>query len=193
MSNAIFQQRVNLTPAGVPTYLIGDLIGNKNFQNPAQSAIVNIASSVPQAIGSFTWRKNAQTCTPLKADSTGALLGFVARTQDTTWANSNVDQGWSMQVAQGYQLQYFASGTVATVCPSLNNAGAGPILYGDLILINDLTGELASQTTDVIPSGYTQVITNNLPWKVIDTSIVYDAQGSQIANLVAISNIQNSI
>jgi hypothetical protein len=194
MPNALFQQSVNITPSGMPQYLNGDMLGNRNLYNPSQSLIVNKNSSVPQGVASFTWYVDNQTCTPLRADSPSAiLLGFVARTQDTTWLNANVQQGWSMQVAQGYQLQYFATGTFAAVCPSLNNAGAGPILYNDLVLINNTTGALASQTSSTIPSGYTQCITGNLVWRVIDVTPVNDAQGNLLSNLVAISNVQSTI
>ena len=191
--SARFQNKVNISARGIPQYLTGDMLGNKNLMNPAQSAIVNKNSSIPQGVGSFTWMVDNQTCTPLKADSNNTLLGFVARLQDTTWPNGNVNQGWSMQVGQGYQLQYFVDGTFSSICPSLNNGGAGPIVYGDLVLINNTTGVLASQTSSTIPAGYSQVITGNKPWKVINTTTVYDAEGTAIQNLVAISNVQATI
>ena len=174
--SARFQNKVNISARGIPQYLAGDMLGNKNLMNPAQSAIVNKNSSIPQGVGSFTWMVDNQTCT-----------------QDTTWPNGNVNQGWSMQVGQGYQLQYFVDGTFSSICPSLNNGGAGPIVYGDLVLINNTTGVLASQTSSTIPAGYSQVITGNKPWKVINTTTVYDAEGTAIQNLVAISNVQATI
>jgi hypothetical protein len=67
------------------------------------------------------------------------------------------------------------------------------ILYGDLVLINNITGALASQTSTTIPSGYTQCITGNQAWTVIDVTPVYDAQGILLSNLVAISNVQATI
>lgn len=192
MVNACFQNSVNITPSGMPQYLAGDMIGNRNLLNPSLSAIVKINSSVPQPIGGFTWYVNNQTCAPIKAESTGVLLGFVGRTQDTVFPNANVSQGWSMAVQQGYQLQYFPTGTFAAICPSLNNDGAGPILYGDLVLINNTTGALGSKTS--LPMvGWTQCITGNLPWIVIDLTPVYDAQGTVISNLVVISNTQSTI
>lgn len=192
---SLFQQNVNITQRGMPQYLNGDMIGNRNLYNPSQSSVVNVNSTIPQTVGSFTWFVDSQTCTPLLAQATSpnVLLGFVARTQDTVWPGANTLQGYSMQVQQGYQLQYFATGTFGAVCPSLNNAGAGPILYGDIVLINNTTGALASQTSLTIPSGYTQCITGNLVWKVIDVSAVYDAQGNLLNNLVAISNVQSTI
>jgi hypothetical protein len=194
--SAGFQQSVNITPNGVPQYLAGDMIGNKNLYNPSQGNVVNINSSIPQAIGSFTWFVDSQTCTPLLADSpSGILLGFVARTQSTVWPYGNFLQGWNAQVAQGYQLIYFSTGTFGAICPSLNNAGAGPVLYNDIVLINNTTGALASQTSTTIPAGYTQVITgpNIAAWRVIDITSVYDAGGTLIPGLVAISNIQSSL
>ena len=200
MANALFQNQVNITAQGMPQYLTGDYLGNRNLYNPSQALIVNKNSSIPQAVASFTWLLDGQTCTPLKADSpSGILLGFVGRTQDTTWPNGNVNQGWSMQVAQGYQLQYFPTGTFAAICPSLNNAGAGPILVGDIILINNTTGALASQTSLTIPNGYSQCITGGATpsagnaWAVISVQQVYDAQGSLLSNLVAISNVQATL
>ena len=192
---SLFQNTVNITQAGMPQYLNGDMIGNKNLQNPSQSAVVNINSTALQGVATFTWYVNSTTCTPLKADSTGnILLGFVGRTQDTPWPGANTLQGYSMQVQQGYQLQYFATGAFGAVAPSLNNAGAGPILYGDYVIINNTTGALASQTSGTIPSGYTQCITgNSQAWTVIDVTPVYDAQGTLLSNLVAISNIQSTI
>ena len=193
MTNARFQNAVNITAHGMPQYLAGDYIGNKNLMNPAQSAVVYANSSIAQAVGSFTWMQDSGVCTPLKADSNSLLLGFVSRDQATTWPNGNVNQGWSMQVAQGYQLQYFPTGTFACICPSLNNSGAGPAVYGDIVLINNTTGELASQTSSTVPSGYTQCITGGLTWKVINVQSVYDAEGNAISNLVVISNIQATI
>jgi hypothetical protein len=191
--NARFQNKVNNNARGIPQYLAGDMLGNKNLMNPSQSAIVNRASASPQGIATFTWMVDNQTCTPLKADSNNTILGFVARSQDTTWTNANTNQGWSMQVGQGYQLQYFVDGTFSAVCPSLNNGGAGPIVYGDLVLINNTTGALVSQTSSTIPAGYSQVVTGNKAWKVINTTTVSDAEGNLIDNLVAISNIQATI
>lgn len=193
MSNVLSQQSVNITAQGMPQYLNGDMVGNRNLFNPSLGSIVNINSAIPQAIATFTWFVDNQTCTPLKADAQGGLLGFVARTQDTVWPNANVNQGWSMQVGQGYQLQYFPTGTFAAVVGSLNNSGAGPAVYGDLVLINETTGALTSQTSSTIPSGYTQCITGGLAWKVINLTAVYDAQGSLLNNLVVISNVQAQI
>lgn len=190
----IFQQQVNITASGMPQYLNGDMIGNRNLYNPSQSSVVNVNSSVLQGVATFTWYVDNQTCTPLKADSPSSqLLGFVSRDQSTVWPGQNVTQGYSMQIQQGYQLQFFATGTFAAVCPSLNNAGAGPILYGDLVIINNLTGALASQTSGTIPSGYSQCITGSQAWKVISVTAVYDAQGILINNLVVISNVQSTI
>jgi hypothetical protein len=194
MTSAIFQQQVNITPAGMPQYLPGDQIGNRNLYNPSQSSVVNINSPVLQGVATFTWFVDSQTCTPLLAQSPSAkLLGFVPRDQSTVWPGQNILQGYSMQVQQGYQLQYFATGTFGAICPSLN--GGGVILYGDIILINNTTGALASQTSLTIPSGYTQCITGNpnQAWSVIDITPVYDAQGLLISNLVAISNVQPTI
>lgn len=193
-NNAGFQKSVNITPSGITSYYPGQMIGATNFNNPSQSAVVNKNSSIAQGIATFTFYAGANTCTPLFADATnGILLGFVANLNNTVWNDANMKQGWSLQVQQGYQLNYFATGTAAAVVPSLNNTGAGPILYGDIVLINKTTGALASQTSATIPSTHVQCITGGRAWKVINVTPQFDAEGNSLANLVVISNIQDII
>ena len=74
------------------------------------------------------------------------------------------------------------NGSFYAIAPSLN--GGGVIVAGDILVLNNTTGALASQTSATIPTGYTQVpgytVINPAPGEV--------ATDNPIANLVVISN-----
>ncbi len=175
----------------------GDVSGLPPY-NPTKGYIVDAASFGGGIyIGSFCYglagSLNNTQVTQIKGSNT-AIAGFVPRLQDGVWADANVPFGYSMLMPSTRQIQVAAKGTFYAVCPSLN--GGGVIVQGDIIVINDTTGALASQTSTTIPSGYHQAISGGVAWTVINaaptsqTASGYPINNAGVtANLVVISNV----
>jgi hypothetical protein len=175
----------------------GDYFGLPPY-NPTNGYIVDANSyNGGILIGTFAWglagSLNNSQVTQIKGSNT-MLAGFAVRAQDGVWADANVPFGYSMLVPATRQIQIAPKGSFYAVAPSLN--GGGVIVQGDIILVNNTTGALASQTSSTIPSGYTQAITGGVAWTVINvaptsqTASGYPINNAGVtANLVVISNI----
>lgn len=156
----------------------GDFYGLP-INNGGKGYIVDPASAGIN-IGTFCWGligTNNTQVTPFKGSNT-EIAGFTVRSQSGVWSDSDIIKGYSMTVPATRQIQVFANGSFYAICPSLNSGDV--IVAGDIVLLNNTTGALASQTTSVVPSGYTQVA----GYIVINAS----PTNSTITNLVVISN-----
>jgi len=171
-----FQQSVTFMQCALP----GDKYTQPGFGVYDEQGFIVDPDSAGQKIGTFCWGvdgTNNQQITPFKGANT-RIAGFVIRGQQSVWANASLSVGYSDIVPATQQLPVCANGSFYAVCPSLN--GGGVIVAGDIIILNNLTGELKSQTTGVIPANYTQVP----GYKVINAA----PADSQTADMVIISN-----
>lgn len=177
-----FQQSVVFPKTANP----GDFYGVPGY-NAGIGAIVDPASAIGITIGTFCWgilSTNNTQVTQLYT-SGAPLAGFVARVQNTVWSDASVSLGYSNTVPATNQLEYFPRGSFYAVATSLNSGGV--IVQGDIIVQNNTTGVLYSQTSLTIPSGYAQIT----GWTVINPSPLSSTTtaSANATGLVVISNV----
>jgi hypothetical protein len=97
------------------------------------------------AVGTFAWVINAtpNLVTKLKG-ITNTRAVFIPRSNDNTYSNADLAQGWSFTVPANYQLKGAANGSfyVAVTTP---NAG-GTVLVGDTVYIKEVDGDVVVAT-----------------------------------------------
>jgi hypothetical protein len=161
----------------------GDWFGEPLY-NSGKGYIVDSTSS-GQAIGTFCWGlvgNNNSQITPFKGSNT-QIAGFVVREQTSSWVGTNVDLGYNTTIAPGQSCTVIQNGSFYAIAASLN--GGGVIVAGDILVLNDTTGVLYSQTSATIPSGYTQIT----GYKVINAAPGEYSTDNTTTNLVVISNV----
>lgn len=114
------------------------------------------------------------------------FAGIVVRSQSEVWADASVPLGYSMTIPPHGSLEYFIKGSFYVIATSLNSGGV--IVQGDIIVQNNTTGVLYSQTSLTIPSGYVQipgyVVINPAPLSTTSPA------PTNATGLVVISNIE---
>ncbi len=181
VARANFQQSVFFPQTANP----GDFYGTPEFN--AGVGALSDPNGAGIVIGTFCWglpSTNNTQVTQLPASGL-PLAGFVARVQNNVWADADVSQGYSYTIPATNDMEFFPKGSFFAVAASLN--GGGTILAGDIIIQNNTTGVLASQTSTTVPSGYTQIV----GWTVINPSPLSSTTVAlaNAANLVVISNV----
>lgn len=170
------------------TAIAGDWIVQP-LEQDGRAALCNDANLFRILIGTFCWGlPNVNNMQVAQLPASGRVLaGFVGRSQQEVWSDASTTLGYSMQIDNTRTVQYYIRGTFATVAPSLNSGGVA--LAGDIIIQNNNTGALASQTSTTVPSGYTLIpaytVINPSPVQVANTT----ASGLQQAGLLIISNV----
>lgn len=108
-------------------------------------------------VGKFAWVVDGLSApytntrvTFLKGSNT--IPVFIPRENANTYSNADLNQGWSMTIPLGYQLEGCKNGSFYCEVTSLNDGGT--ISAGDVVYVNDTTGDVAV-STDAPVSGYT--------------------------------------
>jgi hypothetical protein len=114
-------------------------------------------------VNTFAWGLATGTSNSSQSNSTVTQLpdgilpfaGFVWRSQQNVIPWSTEQYGYGFAIQAGQNIDLVTQGTFLIFAPSLNAGGV--ILNGNILVQSNTTGEVASQTSATIPTGYTQI------------------------------------
>ncbi len=169
--------------------IVGDSYGLQQV-NVISGKIVDGASlNGAIMIGTFAWGIIAPSSNTAQANTNVTQLpgsgkpfaGYAWRSQQNVIPWSTEQYGYGFAIKSGDNIDLVNQGTFLIYAPSLNVGGV--ILAGDILVQNDTTGAVMSQTSTTVPGGYTLVP----GFKVINATPDNIAAGS---NIVVMSNVK---
>ena len=143
--------------------IVGDSYGLQ-LPNVVTGKIVDEASlNGVIMIGTFAWGIISGTSNNGQSNSTVTqlpngtipLAGFVWRSQQNVISWSTEQYGYGFAIKAGDNVDLVLQGTFLVAAPSLNVGGVA--VNGDIIIQNNTTGIVNSQTSLTVPVGYTLV------------------------------------
>lgn len=169
--------------------IVGDSYGLQQINKVTGKQVDSGSLNGVIMVGTFAWgiigassntAQSNNNVTQLP-DGTKPFAGFAWRAQQNVIPWSTEQYGYGFAIKAGDNIDLVIQGTLLCYAPSLN--GGGVILAGDILVQNETTGAVMSQTSLTVPGGYVLVP----GFKVINATPDNITAGS---NIVVISNVK---
>ena len=169
--------------------IVGDSYGLQQINVITGKQVADDSLNGVIMVGTFAWGVVTGTSNFSQSNSivtqlpNGSLpfAGYVWRSQQNVIPWSSEQYGYGFAIQSGQNIDLVNQGTFLIYAPSLNVGGV--ILAGDIFVQGNTTGEVFSQTSPIIPAGYTKIP----EFTVINATPDNIAAGS---NIVVMSNVK---
>lgn len=170
--------------------IVGDAYGLQQINVISGKQVDSASLNTVIMIGTFAWGIIGASSNTAQANSNVTQLpgsgkpfaGYAWRSQQNVIPWSTEQYGYGFAIKAGDNIDLVNQGTFLIFAPSLNVGGV--ILAGDILVQNNTTGEVKSQTSATVPGGYTLVP----GFKLINATPDNIPAGS---NIVVMSNVKS--